>query len=134
MVSSLPDHIFIEALEVDVLVGAYTMERFAPQRVVINLDIGFDFQRAIQTDQLPHTLDYDRLITSLRQTIAQTRHTLLETLADTICRHCIEQYHAHWVRVQLYKPDILTGVGRVGITLTRHARDYTDTITGHYDC
>lgn len=129
--SSLSDHVFIDSLEADVLIGAYTEERLAPQRVMIDLEIGFDFQQAIKTDQLSDTLDYDHFVTSLRNLIAQTRYTLLETLADTICRHCIQDYHASWVQIRLYKPNILARIGRVGIELTRHADDY---LSPHYEC
>ena len=128
---SLSDRIFIEALAVDVLVGAYHSERLAPQRVIMDLDIGFDLTRAIETDQLSDTLDYAELISSLRATIRQTRYVLLETLADAICRHCIHCFHASSVRIRLYKPDILEHVGRVGIEITRYTHDYPVT---HYDC
>ena len=115
------DHVFIEKLEVDTLIGAYAHERLAPQRVIIDLNIGFDFHRAIQTDQLSDTLNYDHLVNSLRQMIRQTRYCLLETLADAVCQYCIQQFQARWIRIRLYKPDILKGVSRIGIELTRHA-------------
>ena len=118
------DHIFIKGLETDALIGAYTSERSAPQRIIIDLDVGFDFQHAIQRDQLSDTLCYDHLVSSLRQMIGKTRYFLLETLADAICQHCIQQFQALWVRIRLYKPDILKGVSCIGVELTRQAPDF----------
>lgn len=118
------DTVFIESLEADALIGAYAFERHAPQKVLVDLSIGFDFSNAIQSDALSDTLNYDALIQSLRNLIKNTHYKLLESLANDICRHCIEQFGALNVQIRICKPDIIQGTSQVGIQISRNADDY----------
>ena len=52
------DQVFIKGLAVDAVIGVYDWERTIRQRLVFDLDMGWDIRPAAAGDTLEHTLNY----------------------------------------------------------------------------
>src|SRR5690606_18389746 len=52
------DMVFIEALAVDCVIGIYDWERRVHQRLLFDLELGFDNRKPAATDDIADTLDY----------------------------------------------------------------------------
>ena len=52
------DIIFLGGLEIQTIIGIYDWERETKQTVVLDIEMAFNIQKAAETDDIQHTLDY----------------------------------------------------------------------------
>ena len=116
------DIIFLHSVRAKTLIGWYDWERVAPQVVELDLEIGLQSSRAGASDNLTDTIDYDRVVSALRESLMQQHFLLLEALAEHIAHVIRNDFGAPWVRVSVTKLGILHEVGRVGVTIERGLR------------
>lgn len=116
------DIIFLHTVRAKTLIGWYDWERVATQVVELDLEIGLPSSRAGASDNLTDTIDYDRVVTTLRESLATQHFLLLEALAEHIAQIIRHDFGAPWVRVSVTKLGILHEVGRVGVTIERGLR------------
>jgi len=80
------DGVSIEGLEVDCIVGWHEHERDRQQRLIVDVQLTLDVERAAAEDQLAHTVDYGLVLTQVVFILKVGRFRLLEAAAQTICR------------------------------------------------
>ncbi|KAF0813191.1 Dihydroneopterin aldolase [Andreprevotia sp. IGB-42] len=116
------DLIYLHGVRAKTLIGWYDWERLAPQVVELDLEIGLPSNRAGVSDNLTDTIDYDRVVNTLRASMAEQHFLLLEALAEHIAHIIIDDFAAPWAKVSVTKLGILHEVGRVGVTIERGVR------------
>jgi dihydroneopterin aldolase len=114
--------VFVRDLTVQARLGIYPKEEAAPQRVVIGIEMLVADESApsgVGPDRLDRVVDYAAAAERARQ-VATSGHTrLAETLAERIALACLEDHRVEAVRVTVEKPDIMPGVGAVGVSVER---------------
>jgi dihydroneopterin aldolase len=112
------DAITIEGLDVACILGVYDHERVTPQRIVVEVTMGVDAQRAAQLERLDATVDYEWVSTQIAFILKLGRFRLLETAAHTICCALLlapldgeSRGQIQSVDLSLRKPDALGGRG-----------------------
>lgn len=115
------DTIFLHGVRAKTLIGWYEWERVAPQVVELDLEIGLPSSQASCSDNLVDTIDYDKVVNEVRTSLMEQHFQLLEALAEHIANLIMANFGAPWVRVSVTKLGILHEVGRVGVTIERHA-------------
>ena len=114
------DVIFIEALQVETVIGVYDWERRIRQPVVIDLEMGADVARAAASDDVADTLDYKAVSKRVQRFVGESSFLLVETLAERIAALVLDEFPAvPWVRVKLNKVGALRGAKGVGIVIER---------------
>jgi 7,8-dihydroneopterin aldolase/epimerase/oxygenase len=112
------DFIFIEGLQLEAWVGIYPREQAAAQSVEINLTFGVP-DAAAEHDDIADTIDYDRVVSRIRELLAAQHFNLLETLGEFLVGILLEEFGAPWVRLSIAKLGVLRGVRRVGVYIER---------------
>ncbi|MFT3734170.1 MAG: dihydroneopterin aldolase [Rhodocyclaceae bacterium] len=112
------DFIFIEGLQLEAWVGIYPREKAAAQAVEINLTFGVP-DAAAEHDDIADTIDYDRVVSRIRELLAEQHFNLLETLGEFLVSVLFEEFGAPWVRLSIAKLGVLRGVRRVGVYIER---------------
>ena len=74
------DKVFIEALEIDALIGIYDWERRIRQTLVFDLEMGFDNRIPAASDDIALTLNYKDVSKRLIDYVGQSGFGLVETL------------------------------------------------------
>jgi len=97
------DTIIIQDLEVFYRVGVPDAERAQPQRLLITLELGLDFEPAAVADDLDKTIDYDALCRRLSAFGDDRGWKLIETLALAIADITITEFGARQVTVEVKK-------------------------------
>ena len=113
------DKVFIEALEIECVIGIYDWERKIRQPVVIDLEMSFDNRKPASTDDIADTLDYKAVSKRLIQFVSESSFGLVETLAERCCGIVIEEFGVPHVRLKLAKPGAVRGAKAVGVILER---------------
>ena len=52
------DIVYIQALELDAVIGVYEWEQQIEQRLLLDLELGADIKKAAESDSLDDALDY----------------------------------------------------------------------------
>lgn len=113
------DTIFIDQLTVDTVIGLYDWERRIRQRVIIDLEMGFDIRAAAASDDVTQTLDYKAVTKRVIGFVQAAEFDLVETLSERIAQLILDEFPVLRVTLRLDKPHALRGARGVGIRITR---------------
>ena len=113
------DKVFIEALEIDALIGIYDWERRIRQTLVFDLEMGFDNRVPAASDDIADTLNYKAVSKRLIEYVRQSDFGLVETLAERCAQIVIDEFGVDWLRLKLSKPGAVRGARAVGVIIER---------------
>lgn len=113
------DKVFIEALEIECVIGIYDWERRIRQPIVLDIEMGFDNRRSAASDAIEDTLDYKAVSKRLIEFVAASDFGLVETLAERCAAIITEEFQVPWVSLKLSKPGAVRGARAVGIRIER---------------
>jgi len=95
--------ISIVDLEVFYCVGVSDEERAQPQRLLLTVDMGFDFTSAAMSDRLERTIDYHAVAQMLLKHGEGRSWKLLERLVSNLCDIILADYKPQSVSVVVKK-------------------------------
>jgi dihydroneopterin aldolase len=113
------DKVFIEALEVECVIGIYDWERKIRQPIVLDLEMAFDNRKPASTDAIEDTLDYKAVSKRLIQFVGDSSYGLVETLAEECARIIVQEFGVQHVRLKLSKLGAVRGARAVGVIVER---------------
>ena len=113
------DHVFIEGLEIEALIGIYDWERRIRQTLVFDLEMAFDNRVPAATDDIADTLNYKAVSTRLVEYVSQSDFGLVETLAERCAQIVIDEFKVERLRLKLSKPGAVRGARAVGVVIER---------------
>lgn len=113
------DIVFIEALEVETIIGIYDWERTQKQVISMDLEMNADIARAALTDHIDNTLNYKMVAKRLIGFIEQSEFQLVETLAQRCAEIVLNEFPVTWLRLKLNKPGAVRGSRSVGVVIER---------------
>lgn len=116
--SSAPDHIHIEQLEVFARVGVTENERSKPQRLTLSITVwpvsGFqDLQ-----DDISRTVNYSAVAVAACDFLRERPAKLIETSAGQLADRLLQTFPIHKVQLELRK-FVLPDAKYVSVSLTR---------------
>jgi dihydroneopterin aldolase len=123
-------HVFLRDMVLPASIGVYQHEHAAPQRIRINVDLGVTegvsdqggvgLSRAgVGRDELNRVLDYEAVVHAIRAVVAAGHVMLVETLAERLAEHCLQDQRVAVVRIRVEKLDVFDDVGSVGVEIER---------------
>ena len=113
------DKVFIEALEIDCVIGIYDWERSIRQPVQLDIEMAFDNRKPAASDDIADTLDYKAVSKRLIQFVGDSSYGLVETLAENCARIVVEEFGVSHVRLKLSKLGAVRGARAVGVIVER---------------
>jgi dihydroneopterin aldolase len=111
------DRVFVHDLVLDAEIGVYTHEKGVTQRARFSVDIEVTPTDQAIEDQIARVLDYDMIIDTIKDILAEGHINLVETLADEIASRCLAHPRAASVKVKIEKLD--KEPGAVGVEIVR---------------
>jgi dihydroneopterin aldolase len=118
------DKVFIEALEIDCVIGIYDWERSIRQPVSLDIEMEFDNRVPAASDSIEDTIDYKKVTKRLLAFVGDSQFHLVETLTEQIARVVVTEFGVSWVKVRLNKQGAIRGARDVGIEIERRTADY----------
>ncbi len=117
------DKVFIEALEIECLIGIYDWERRIRQPIVLDIEMAFDNRVPAASDDIRDTLDYKAVSKRLMQFVGESSFGLVETLAERCAAIILDEFKVGQVRLKLSKPGAVRGARAVGVLIERSRTD-----------
>ena len=115
------DTVFIEALDVEALIGIYDWERRIRQPLRFDIEMAFDNRVPAASDDIADTLDYKAVSKRVIEYVSQSDFGLVETLAERVAAIILDEFGVSRVRLKLSKPGAVRGARAVGVTIERTA-------------
>ncbi len=113
------DKVFIEALEIECVIGVCDWERRIRQPIVFDIELGFDSRRPATSDAIEDTVDYTGIIERVRTVSSSREFQLVETLAEAVCENVLQVRGVRSVSLRATKRVPSLRVGAVGIAIYR---------------
>ncbi|WP_407353066.1 dihydroneopterin aldolase [Luteimonas sp. R10] len=117
------DTVFIEALEIETVIGIYDWERRIRQPLLLDLEMGFDNRVPAASDDIADTLNYKAVSKRLVEYVSQSEFGLVETLAERCAQIVLDEFGVDWLRLKLSKPGAVRGARAVGVVIERSRAD-----------
>lgn len=116
------DKVFIEALEIEALIGIYDWERRIRQPLLFDIEMDFDNRVPAASDDIADTLDYKAVSKRLIAFVSGSDFGLVETLAERCAELVLREFDVARVRLKLGKPGAVRGARSVGVVIERTRR------------
>ncbi|MFQ5850547.1 MAG: dihydroneopterin aldolase [Candidatus Binatia bacterium] len=97
----------IKDLRLKTIIGISEWEREEKQEVVINVALGLDTEKAIETDHIEDTVNYKKLTKQIIREVEQSNFYLLEKLAHRVLQIVMEDKKVKKATVEVDKPHAL---------------------------
>ncbi len=117
--ASVMDHIVISDLHARCVIGVSDEERREEQDVVVNLTLGADLRKAGCSDSFEDAVDYRAIKKHILRLVEGSSFHLLEALAESIAKTCLEYQGVEEVRVRIDKPSALRFARSVAVEIRR---------------
>ncbi len=111
------DLVFVHDLVLDAEIGVYSNEKGVTQRARFSVDIEVTPSDQPIDDEIDRVLDYDMIIKTIKDLLAEGHINLVETLAGEIASRCLTHPRAVSVKVKIEKLD--KEPGAVGVEIVR---------------
>ncbi len=94
----------ISNLKTSCIIGVKPEERLAPQELLIDIVLAADLSKAVSSDDIKDTVDYDNLAAAVVDFVAKSNFQLIEKLAFQTATLIKELSDATQVKVVIKKP------------------------------
>jgi dihydroneopterin aldolase len=113
------DIIFLGGLEIETVIGIYDWERKIKQKIVLDVEMAFDIQKAAATDDIAYALDYKTVSDRIAAFVESSEYLLVETLIEEIAKLLLSEFPIPWVKIILNKKGAISRARDVGIIIER---------------
>jgi dihydroneopterin aldolase len=116
------DTVFVRGLTARAIIGVNEWERREKQTVVIDIDMAVDASAAARHDDISKAVNYRDVSKVVLRHTEESRHLLVETLAERIAEIVMRDFGVPWVRVRVTKPGAVRFSVGVGVEVERGER------------
>ncbi|MEQ5728320.1 bifunctional dihydroneopterin aldolase/7,8-dihydroneopterin epimerase [Providencia alcalifaciens] len=113
------DIVFIEQLSVITTIGVYDWEQDIEQKLVLDIEMGWDNQRASMSDNVEYCLDYAQVSQAIISYVEENKFGLVERVAEEVAQLLLTQFKSPWVRIKVAKPGAVARARQVGVVIER---------------
>ncbi len=95
----------LKSLHIDCIVGVYEHERTTPQRVVMDVEMDYDFLAVARSDAIGDAVDYAAVAQSVTELVRRRQFQLIETMAEEAAAMLLAtRPQVRAVRLEIRKP------------------------------
>ena len=116
------DIVFIEELSVITTIGVYDWEQTIEQKLVFDIEMGWDNRKAAASDDVNDCLSYADISDAVIQHVESQRFALVERVAEEIAELLLVRFQSPWVRIKVSKPGAVAQARNVGVLIERGQR------------
>ncbi|MCV9878509.1 bifunctional dihydroneopterin aldolase/7,8-dihydroneopterin epimerase [Brenneria izbisi] len=116
------DIVFIEELTVITTIGVYDWEQTIQQKLVFDIEMGWDNRRAAASDEVSDCLSYADVSDAVIEHVAGQRFALVERVAEEVAQLLMRRFSIPWVRIKVSKPGAVAQARQVGVIIERGTR------------
>ena len=113
------DIVFIEQLSVITTIGVYDWEQTIEQKLVFDIEMGWDNRKSAKSDDVNDCLSYADISETVIGHVDGQRFARVERVADEVAELLLKKFNSPWVRIKLSKPGAVARAANVGVIIER---------------
>ncbi|MCM7104143.1 bifunctional dihydroneopterin aldolase/7,8-dihydroneopterin epimerase [Enterobacter hormaechei] len=113
------DIVFIEQLSVITTIGVYDWEQTIEQKLVFDIEMGWDNRKSAKSDDVNDCLSYADIGETVIGHVEGQRFALVERVAEEVADLLLSKFNSPWVRIKLSKPGAVARAANVGVIIER---------------
>ncbi len=113
------DIVFIEQLSVITTIGVYDWEQTIEQKLVFDIEMGWDNVAAAKSDDVNDCLSYADVSEAVISHVEGQRFALVERVAEEVAELLLNRFNSPWVRIKVNKPGAVARAANVGVIIER---------------
>ena len=113
------DIVFIEQLSVITTIGVYDWEQTIEQKLVFDIEMGWDNRKSAKSDDVNDCLSYADISETVIGHVEGQRFALVERVAEEVAELLLSKFNSPWVRIKLSKPGAVARAANVGVIIER---------------
>ena len=113
------DIVFIEQLSVITTIGVYDWEQTIEQKLVFDIEMGWDNRKSAKSDDVNDCLSYADISETVIAHVEGQRFALVERVAEDVAELLLKKFNSPWVRIKLSKPGAVARAANVGVIIER---------------
>ena len=113
------DIVFIEQLSVITTIGVYDWEQTIEQKLVFDIEMGWDNRKSAKSDDVNDCLSYADISETVIAHVEGQRFALVERVAEEVAELLLKKFNSPWVRIKLSKPGAVARAASVGVIIER---------------
>lgn len=111
--------VFIHELVAFATIGAFEWEHTIKQRLIFNIEMEWDFSKAVETDDVQFCLNYAEVSQKILALVEHTPFKLVETVAYRVADLLQQEFGVKKLRIELHKPKAVAQATSVGVIVER---------------
>ena len=115
----LMDKIKLSELTVNTVIGIWDWEKRNPQKVVFDIEMSTDINKASKSDSIKDALDYKAVSKRVKQYALENQFDLIEALADKVAEIILNEFEVSWVKLTISKPYAIRDSKNVSLMIER---------------
>ncbi|MFE8117604.1 bifunctional dihydroneopterin aldolase/7,8-dihydroneopterin epimerase [Brenneria goodwinii] len=116
------DIVFIEELTVITTIGVYDWEQTIQQKLVFDIEMGWDNRQAAGSDDVNDCLSYADVSEAVIALVAGQSFALVERVAEEVATMLMQRFSIPWLRIKVCKPGAVAQARQVGVIIERGTR------------
>lgn len=113
------DRIFIEELTVFAQIGVYDWEQQIKQKLIFDIEMAWDCQKAAETDDVQYCLNYADVSQFILDYVQSKPFLLVERVAYEVAEELQQRFGITWLRLKLSKPKAVAQANAVGVIVEK---------------
>lgn len=113
------DIVFIGQLSVITTIGVYDWEQTIEQKLVFDIEMGWDNRKSAKSDDVNDCLSYADISETVIGHVEGQRFALVERVAEEVADLLLSKFNSPWVRIKLSKPGAVARAANVGVIIER---------------
>lgn len=113
------DIVFIEQLSVITTIGVYDWEQTIEQKLMFDIEMGWDNRAAAKSDDVNDCLSYADVSEAVISHVEGQRFALVERVAEEVAELLLNRFNSPWVRIKVSKPGAVARAANVGVVIER---------------
>ncbi|MBK5071649.1 bifunctional dihydroneopterin aldolase/7,8-dihydroneopterin epimerase [Budviciaceae bacterium CWB-B4] len=116
------DIVFIEQLSVITTIGVYDWEQTIKQKLIFDIEMGWDNRKAAASDNVCDCLSYADVSEAVIEKVENERFALVERVAEEVADLLMQRFSIPWIRIKVSKPGAVAAAKQVGVIIERGSR------------
>jgi dihydroneopterin aldolase len=110
----------IKNLKLQTVIGVHSWEAEINREIIINVEIESDLPKAVKTDEIIDTIDYDLLVCKIKNLIATKRFKLVEKMAQEILQEVMQDQRIKRCKLEIDKVKPIENLQSFSVTVEKN--------------
>ncbi len=113
----------IKNLKLHTIIGVHKWEEIIDREIIINVEITTNLTQSLQSDNINDTVDYDLVITKIKNLVETKRFKLIEKMAQSLMDSILEDQRISKCKIEIDKVGVFDYLDSVSVTLEQENKD-----------